>query len=84
VSKRIDDVHKRLDDLHRRLEDLRGEMVRGFADVYKRFDDLRGEMNRRFEELTTRVARVEDRLWWIVGIQVGTWITVMLAILFRR
>lgn len=77
LSKRIDDVHKRLDDLHRRLDDFRGDVARGFA-------ELRGEMNRRFEELTNRVARLEDRLWWIVGIQVGTWVTVMLAILFRR
>ena len=57
----------------------------------RRFEELRSEMNRRFEELAARmvrledrVARVGDRLWWIVGIQVGTWITVMLAILFRR
>jgi hypothetical protein len=67
LSKRIDDVHRRLDDLHRRLDDFPGEMVL------------------RFEELliTYRVARVEDRLWRIVGIQIGTWVTVMLAILFR-
>jgi tetrahydromethanopterin S-methyltransferase subunit G len=67
------ELSKRIDDVHKRLDDL-----------HRRLDDFRGEMNRRFEELTTRVARVEDRLWWIVGIQVGTWITVMLAILFRR
>lgn len=67
------ELSKRIDDVHRRLDDL-----------HRRLDDFRAEMVRRFEELTSRVTRVEDRLRWIVGIQLGTWVTVMLAILFRR
>lgn len=57
---------------------------RGFSAIDKRIDEFRADTARRFEELTAPVARLEDRLWWIVGIQVGTWISIMLAILFRR
>ena len=78
------ELSKRIDDLHKRFDDLRADMNARFVAVDKRFDDLRGEMVRRFDELTTRMARLEDRIWWIVGIQIGTWITIMLAILFKR
>jgi hypothetical protein len=81
------ELSKRIDDLHKRFDDLRSDMNARFALMDKRLDDLRGEMIRRFEELTGRMgrlARLEDRVWWIAGIQIGTWITIMLAILFRR
>jgi hypothetical protein len=50
-----------------------GELTRWIDDVHKRLDDLRADM-----------ARLEDPFWWIVGIQIGAWISIMLAILFRR
>ena len=74
------ELSKRIDDLHKRFDDLRADMNARFTAVDRRFDDLTGLMD-RFEG---RFGRLEDRLWWIVGIQIGTWITIMIAILFRR
>ena len=67
------ELSKRIDDVHKRLDDL-----------HRRLDEVINRITRLEDHLVSRLAKVEDRMWWIVGIQIGTWITVMLAILFRR
>jgi hypothetical protein len=99
LSKRIDDLHKRFDDLRadmnarfalidKRIDDLRNEMVRRFEELTGQVGRLENQVVSRMDRFEARfegrLGRLEDRLWWIVGIQIGTWITIMIAILFRR
>jgi hypothetical protein len=45
------------------------------------------QINLRFSSVESRLSSVESRLdsqfKWIVGIQLTTWVTLMLAVLFR-
>ncbi len=70
--------------INQRLGDLRDDFNRGFEDFGRRFTELREDFNRRLGELREEIRELRNRFWWLLGIQITMWVTIILAILFGR
>ncbi len=59
-----------------------------YEQIDRRLTDLRQEMDQRFASLDLRMdsgfSRIDQKFTWMLGLTVGTWITTILTILFRR
>lgn len=66
---------------------LEGKGDRNKEDLEKKIDRNREELERVRVELEKKIEGVRQELHtnfrWIVGIQITTWITILLAILFK-
>ena len=53
-----------------------------------RLEGILDQMDKRLsefrEDLTRRMDRLDARFWWLLGIQISMWITIILAILFGK
>ncbi|WP_148676790.1 hypothetical protein [Staphylothermus marinus] len=49
----------------------------------KRMMEFREDFNRRLNRLESEVRELRGRIWWVIGIQISMWITIILAILFK-
>ena len=60
----------------------------GLDQLGKRVDDLRSDTNANFGRLDARVDRLENKLesrfQWMIGVQMTSWLTLMLAIFFKH
>ncbi len=70
-----------------RMASIEGEV----RQINLRIGDLRSDMNHRFEAFNRRLEEVREeirelrnRFWWLLGIQITMWVTIILAILFGR
>ncbi|MGB6986879.1 MAG: hypothetical protein WBD74_12965 [Candidatus Aquilonibacter sp.] len=66
-------IADRLNGIDRRLDSLDG-----------RLDSLRSDMNARFTQVDRRFAQIDQKFMWVIGINVTSWTTVMLALFFRH
>ena len=66
---KVEELCKRTDDLKSDINALRNEVIA-----------TRNEMNNRIDLLDKKL---DSRFLWILGVQITTWITIILAILFR-
>ena len=66
---KVEELSKRMDDFKSDINALRNEVIA-----------TRNEMNNRIDGLDKKL---DSRFLWLLGIQVTTWITIILAILFR-
>lgn len=84
-------LESRIAKLESSVEHLSG----AFEQFGKRIDDLRSDINANFARLDGhlglvegrldgRVNRLEGRFQWMIGIQMTSWLTLMLAIFFRH
>jgi len=66
---------------------LRNEVIATRNELNTRIDSLRSEMNNRMTGVENRIngfdKKIDNRFLWILGVQITTWVTIILAILFR-
>lgn len=46
-------------------------------------EEVKSDIQSVKEELSNRMDKIESRLWWLIGLFIAQWITVIIA-LFRR
>ncbi len=73
------------------MEGVNEQIVDRLNGVDRRLDfmgsqigDLRSELNARFGQVDGRFAQMDQKFMWLIGINVTSWTTVMLAVLFRH
>lgn len=71
-SVREDRLEGRLESIDRGISALREDMA-----------ELKGEMRGELRPLTQRISNLEQNQRWVLGIILGTWVTLMLAVLFK-
>lgn len=70
-------VDGRLGDLRAAFSDLRSD----FSDLRSDFSDLRSETRDGFLRLDRKI---DSRFLWMIGLNMTSWVTVMLAIVFKH
>jgi DNA anti-recombination protein RmuC len=75
-----DDVDKRISEFR---EDMNNRMAELRESVEKRIAEFREEMIYRMDEISRRLDRLESRFWWLLGILITMWVTIILAILVK-
>lgn len=94
LEERIAKLEGRMDEHSRFVESVNiklTNMERRFDDLDRKIDRFREELDRkidiRFDSLSKRIDDLDKKMWinfrWIVGIQITTWITIILTILFK-
>jgi hypothetical protein len=73
IADRLNGIDRRLDSLDRRLDSLDGRFDR----LDCRIDELRSDTNARFMQ-------IDQKFMWVIGINVMSWTTIMLAVLIRH
>ena len=73
----LEQVDARLGNVERDVRDLGTEMRSGFERAHSEIAGLRAEMNNRFES-QTRWQVSQNR--WLVGLIMGSWLTVIASI----
>lgn len=41
------------------------------------------QMSKRLDDLSAELRDLRSRMWWVIGIQISMWITIILAILIK-
>ena len=59
---------------------LEGRMDRRFEAVDRRFEAV----DRRFDIIEHRLTALDQKFWWLVGIQLSTLVAIVAALLARR
>jgi len=83
-----------IETLNQRIQHLRTEVKQDIENLNQRIENLRTEvkqdlekLRREFKEDITRIddrfTRLESRLWWIVGIILVQWLSLMIATIFK-
>jgi len=49
----------------------------------KRISEFREDFNARLNRLETELRELGNRIWWVIGIQISMWVTIILAILIK-
>lgn len=49
----------------------------------KRIAEFREDFNARLNHIQTELSDLRGRFWWLIGIQITMWITIILAILLK-
>jgi len=65
----LEQVDKRLNHLESEMRELRSEMRGEISEVRGEIRELRRDLNNRF--------------FWLLGVQISMWVTIVLAILFK-
>lgn len=64
------------------------EMIGHLEERMAKLDGITEQMNHRLSTLERHTealrADLNTRFYWLIGVQLTTWVTLMLAILFRR
>jgi hypothetical protein len=69
------------EQLGRRIDDLRSDMNANFARLDGRIGLVEGRLDGRIDRLESKL---DSRFQWMIGIQMTSWLTVMLAIFFKH
>ncbi len=77
---RIDEHSKFFESISVKLTLMDDKGDRNREEIEKRMDTLRRDLEQKIERLDRKI---DTNFHWIVGIQITTWITVLLAILFK-
>ena len=54
--------------------------------IVEKFEELeqRIDIEKRLELIEQRLTSIENRIWWIVGLILVQWLSLMMAILFKH
>ena len=81
-------VDKRLGGVESALIHLRADVNSSFAQLRAETNQLRGETNQLRSESTARMdtlaARMDSQFHWLLGTILTSWVTLLLAIVFRH
>ena len=48
-----------------------------------RLNDEVTQMSKRLDDLSAELRDLRSRIWWVIGIQISMWITIILAVLIK-
>lgn len=89
LRERVSKLEARQDMFEKWIGQIR-EDIREIRDTLKNLIDRTARLEERVNHLEERVSslgemvkRIESRLWWIIGILITMWITIILTILFK-
>jgi hypothetical protein len=77
IADRLNGIDRRLDSLDGRLDRLDGRIDSLERGLRSEISDLRSDANARF-------AQIDQKFMWVIGINVTSWTTIMLALFFRH
>ncbi len=80
IDKFREELEKRIDGNREKIESVREELEKRIDSNREKIESVREELEKRIERLRGEMA---TNFRWIVGIQITTWITVLLAILLK-
>jgi len=94
-GERLNSIDRRLDTIEHMLQSRDEGVQSRFGQLESRFGQLEQStssrlgqleqaMNSRFAQVDARFALIDQRLTWLIGIVVGTWITTILTVLFHH
>ena len=98
IEERVARLEGRLDEHSRFFESISVKLTlledkgdRNREDIEKKIESVRTDLEKKIESVRTDLEKkiinlerkVDTNFRWIVGIQITTWITVLLAILFK-
>jgi len=66
-----------------RIEGILEQMDKRFDQVDKRISEFREDFSARLNHLETELRELGNRIWWVIGIQMSMWVTIILAILIK-
>ena len=74
----------RLEGAYEQISDRLNGIDARLAAMEHTIDVRFGQMEGRFGQIDGRFAQIDARFMWLTGVVIGTWITTILTILFRR
>jgi len=87
VILRIDENVKFLIDRVARLEERVNHLSERISHVERslseRINHIEKSLSERIDRIESRIDRIESKLWWIIGILISMWITIIITILFK-
>ena len=71
-------------ELYEALKDSLGQKQAKL--IVEKFEELeqRIDIEKRLELIEQRLTSIENRIWWIVGLILVQWLSLMMAILFKH
>jgi len=66
-----------------RIEGILEQIDKRFDQVDKRISEFREDFSARLNNLETELRELGNRIWWVIGIQISMWVTIILAILIK-
>jgi len=66
-----------------RIEGILEQMDKRFDQVDKRISEFREDFNARLNHLEAELRGLGNRIWWVMGVQISMWATIILAILIK-
>jgi tetrahydromethanopterin S-methyltransferase subunit G len=88
LEARMARIEGAFDQIDKRLDSFEHRVVASFAQVDARFAQIDGrfaQLETRFDLRLGRIEQVlESRFTWLIGLMLGTWVSLMLVVLFHR
>ena len=81
MDKRISELRE---DLNRRIDEFRTEVNRRISEFRTEVREQLEEFGRRLDRVEGEIREVRNRFWWIIGILITMWVTIIIATLFGR
>ena len=63
-----------------RIEGILEQIDKRFDQVDKRISEFREDFSARLNNLETELRELGNRIWWVIGIQISMWVTIILAV----
>ena len=79
VEERLARLEGLAEQMDKRLSDLREDVGGIRLEMHQRFAEVRQEM----AELRQEIRELRGRFWWLIGIMLSMWVTIIIAILFK-
>lgn len=80
---RIDENIKFLIDKVARLEERVNHLSERINHVEKSLSERISELEKRIDRIELEIKDLRNRMWWIIGILISMWITIILTISFK-
>ncbi len=77
-------IADRLNSMDRHIESIESGLRSEIGSVRGEVGSLRGEVDGLRSDMNVRFAQVDQKFLWLIGINMTSWTTIMLAVLFHR
>jgi predicted nucleic acid-binding Zn-ribbon protein len=88
MDKRLNHIESEVRDLRSEVKDLRAHFDGEIKGLRNLIESWRVEFDRKLEnlrmELYGEIRDLRGRFYWIIGIQITMWVTIILTILFKH
>ena len=66
-----------------RIEGIVEQMDKRISEFREDFNTRLKDFNDRFHNIEMELRDLRNRIWWVIGIQITMWITIILTIIFK-